>query len=339
MEGFADDVDLDVTVYVWSYADGTTDEVCAEAEVEVKGYGEPGEPAASGETELVADENGWVTLPETSFPMAKSYTLEVIDDATGGVVQTVGPVDFAANENGVILPTLTDLKLQLTEAGSYTIKGYGTNPNGDGEKAVIATVTVDSDSELELVWPEDGVFSPADGETLSSTSVKFSWPVASGATSYGLRVFNGDGKAIITKTVYANDYTAKLPDGDAANYRWSVTAKAGKQALPSAEMAFTVVEKMSAGLVITGVSVGEDGLALTAECTEEALGTLVTVEWEYFSMESLKWTNGRTSGVTVGEAMEAKLGGVTPAAADFVFIRVIGTTGKALTDWVPYELQ
>ena len=104
-------------------------------------------------------------------------------------------------------------------------------------------------------------------------------------------------------------------------------------------MAFTVVEKMSAGLVITGVSVGEDGLALTAECTEEAKGTLVTLEWEYFSMETLKWTNGKTSGVAVDEDMQANLGGVTPVAHDFVFIRVLSAAGKVLADWVPYELQ
>ena len=334
--GYAPNTELEATVYVWTQKGGTSKEVCAEAEATVADYVEPGEATATADPEV--GENGWVTLPTVSVPMAQSYTVTVTDE-NGKTTQTIGPVDFEPNEEGMILPNIEGLKIQLPESGSYTISVTGENPAGTGETTELFDVDITEDSEVELVWSE-GSFTPENGAVLTSESVKFSWPIASGAKSYTLTVYNADGTKAATKSGVSGTsqtLTLKMKAGEATPYTWSVSATSGKKSILSDEFSFTLCESTDS-VIITKVAVGADGLAIGYEGTLDE-GITISFDYQYFDVSAMKWNNGTvTATVNADNTMTADLSGVDIAADDYVVLQ-LKVNGKKQGDWVVYQVQ
>lgn len=335
--GYEPNTELTATVYVWTQKGGTSKEVCAEATATVADYDVPGEATAVGEPEL--GENGWVILPNVSVPLAQSYTI-IVTDENGKTTQTIGPVDFEANGEGMILPNIQDLKIQLPEAGDYTISVTGKNPAGKGETVALFVVTIEEDSEAELVW-SDGAFAPENGAVLTSESVKFSWPIASGAKSYTLTVYNADGTAAATQkgvSGTSQTLTLKMVEGEATPYTWSVSATNGLQTILSDEFSFNLCESTDS-VIITKVAAGADGLEIGYVGTL-ADGLTVSFDYQYFDFAGMKWSNGTVTAepAAVGNVLEAPISGADVKAEDYVALR-LKVNGQIQGDWVIYEVQ
>ena len=336
--GYTDDATVDVTVYVWTMDEGTTEEVCEAKEITVSAYGLPGEPFLyDDEDELTADERGWFTLPEISVPMAKSYTI-VITNENGDVVKEIGPVDFEADKNGMILPEIKDLSLQLTEEGLYTVSFQGTNPNGDGEAKELIKVTVPQNSEEELAWGA-GDFLPAKGSILTNGSVKFSWPVAAAADSYTVKVIDTMGYVVAEESdIYATNVTIQLPiDETPEAYTWTVTAVAGKKSLTSNAQNFTLATT-TRNIIVTQVTAGE-GDSILVEYEGILADVDVAYDYQYFSIADMTWYNGVfVDGEVTGEGIKVIIDGVDVEAGDYVVLRLF-QDGQQVGDWIAYQVQ
>lgn len=333
--GYEPNTELTMTVYVWTQKGGTSTEVCATAEATVADYEAPAEASADGEAEV--GENGWVTLLDISVPMAQKYTIEVKDE-NGKTTQTIGPVEFDANDEGMVIPTISGLKIQLTDAGAYTISVTGTNPAGETTAEDLLAVTVDEDSDLELAWNE-GSFVPENGAVLTNASVKFSWPVASGAKSYTLNVFNADGTQAASQKVSgtSQNVTLKMKAGEATPYTWSVTAVNGSLSLASDEFSFTLCESTDS-VIITKVAAVGDGLEVGYAGTLDE-GISVNFDYQYFDVSAMKWFNGSASGDPAEDGVLAvALSGVETEAGDYVVLQ-LKVNGKKQGDWVVYQIQ
>ena len=334
--GYKPNTELDATVYVWTQKGGTSAELCAEVETTVADYDEPGEATASADPEI--GENGWVTLPDVSVPLAQSYTVTVTDE-NGKTTQTIGPVDFEPNDEGMILPTIQGLKIQLPDAGNYIISVTGKNPAGTGETTDLFEVVIEEDSEAELVW-SDGNFTPENGAVLTSESVKFSWPVASGAKSYTLTVYNADGTRAATKSGVSGTsqtLTLKMVDGAATPYTWNVTATNGKKSIVSNDFSLTLCESTDS-VIITAVAVGADGLEIGYEGILSD-GIEISFDYQFFDVSQMKWSNGTVKAILgAGNTMEADLGSVEVEAEDYVVLQ-LKVNGKKQGDWVIYQVQ
>jgi hypothetical protein len=342
-EGYKGETDIDVSIYVWSRSSGTTDELCAEREISVSEYGLPG--TASSDTEsLTADENGYVTLPDISVPMASSYELEVVNE-DGEVVQTIGPVDFEPSENGMILPNITGRELQISEAGKYTLAVTGTNPEGEGQKTDVLTIEVPESSEAVLEWGESPAFAPASGKVLTSGSVKFVWPVATNATSYQLRVYGADGSQVAeVSDINGNNAVVELEiSEEPTSYSWYVTATNGKKSITSDTLQFTLAETTETPIV-TGVyteltdgdSTGNLVLATEGAVAEDAT---ITFDAQYFSIPEMKWfyVYKGTATITDGRIV-LDMQGAPTAADDYVALKLYAN-GKETGDYVVYLVQ
>ncbi len=342
-EGYKGETDIDVSIYVWSRSSGTTDELCEEREISVSEYGLPG--TASSDTEsLTADENGYVTLPDISVPMASSYELEVVNEE-GEVVQTIGPVDFEPSENGMILPNITGRELQISEAGKYTLAVTGTNPEGEGQKTDVLTIEVPESSEAVLEWGESPAFAPASGKVLTSGSVKFVWPVATNATSYQLRVYGADGSQVAeVSDINANNAVVELEiSEEPTSYSWYVTATNGKKSITSDTLQFTLAETTETPIV-TGVyteltdgdSTGNLVLATEGAVAEDAT---ITFDAQYFSIPEMKWfyVYKGTATITDGRIV-LDMQGAPTAADDYVALKLYAN-GKETGDYVVYLVQ
>ena len=328
--GYAPNTELTITVYPWTQKDGTSAEECAASTAVVANYDTPSEPTTDSETELVADENGFVELPKFSVPMAKSYKIEVKKD--GAVVQTIED-DFAPNAEGMVIPDIEGMTLQLTEAGEYAVEVSGTNPAGESAAAVLFTVTSEGGEEIDLAdeaW--EGEFLPGNGEALTNANVRFSWPALKGATAYTLSIFDGDGKSYDTiKGISGTSQTVELTmDGDVTNYSWFVTATNGKSSLDSDEYAFVLSEASGDTLVITKV-VAEDG-GLRVYFAGVAPDGEIAFSFQYFDVAGLAWTNGNATGDAENGSLALPMGAAT-AAGDFVVLK------QGDGEWKIYEVQ
>ena len=334
--GYEPGTELTATVYVWTQKGGTSKEVCAEVEATVADYDEPGEATASADPEV--GENGWVTLPDVSVPLAQSYTVTVKDE-NGKTTQTIGPVDFEPNDEGMILPNIQGLKIQLPDAGTYTISVTGENPAGEGETTDLFEVVIEEDSVAELVWG-DGSFTPENGAVLTSESVKFSWPIASGAKSYTLTVYNADGTKAATKSGISGTsqtLTLKMKSGEATPYTWSVTATSGKKTIVSNDFSFTLCESTDS-VIITSVAAGEDGLQIGYAGTLDD-GIAISFDYQFFDVSEMKWTNGTAKATAGAESvLDVVLSGVEAEAEDYVVLQ-LKVNGKKQGDWVIYQVQ
>jgi hypothetical protein len=238
----------------------------------------------------------------------------------------------------MVIPTISGLKIQLTDAGAYTISVTGTNPAGETTAEDLLAVTVDEDSDLELAWNE-GSFVPENGAVLTNASVKFSWPVASGAKSYTLNVFNADGTQAASQKVSgtSQNVTLKMKAGEATPYTWSVTAVNGSLSLASDEFSFTLCESTDS-VIITKVAAVGDGLEVGYAGTLDE-GISVNFDYQYFDVSAMKWFNGSASGDPAEDGVLAvALSGVETEAGDYVVLQ-LKVNGKKQGDWVVYQIQ
>ncbi|MCQ2402785.1 MAG: cadherin-like domain-containing protein [Lentisphaeria bacterium] len=339
--GYVDGVTVNATVFVWTMDEGTTDILCAEKEIVVTEYGLPYEPGladGSEEDELVADENGWFTLPAITAPMAKSYTIAVKDNE-GKVVKEIGPVDFEADADGMILPNIEGLALQLTEEGNYVVSIQGFNPNGEGEQADVVKVEVPQSSEKELKWSA-GDFLPANGSVLTNGAVKFSWPVAAAADSYTVKIFDAYGYVVAEKSnISATNATFDLTISEVPEtYSWTVTAVAGSKKLASDALNFTLA-KTTSTVIVTKVTEGRgDTIVIAYEGILEE-GMEVAYDYQYFSIEEMAWHNGfQAVGEVTADGINVTIDGVDTAAGDYVVLR-LSQNGQQVGDWIAYQIQ
>ncbi len=343
-EGYKGETDIAVSIYVWSRSSGTTDELCEQREISVSEYGLPG-TASCDEDSVTADENGYVTLPDISVPMASSYELEVLNE-DGEVVQSIGPVDFEPSENGMILPNITGRELQLSEAGEYTLSVTGENPEGSGEEATVLTITVPESSEAVLEWGESPAFAPATGKVLTSGSVKFAWPVATNATSYQLRIYGADGSLVEELSpVYANSATVDLEiSEEPVSYSWYVTATDGNKSITSESLQFTLAQTTETPIVTgvyaetaEGASTGKLVLTTEGAVAEDAT---ITFDAQYFSIPEMKWFYAYQGTATIDAdgRIVLDMQGAPTAADDYVALKLYAN-GKETGDYVVYLVQ
>ncbi|MGN0866585.1 MAG: hypothetical protein ACI4SG_02770 [Oligosphaeraceae bacterium] len=337
-EGYPENTDLKVTILVWTMTEGTTEEICAERELSVGEYGLPGR-ATCAVDRVTADENGWVTLPEIQVPMARSYQMQVVDE-DGVTLQSVGPVDFQADKKGMILPTITGQELQIPQAGEFTLLVQGINPAGEGEETPVLTIEVPEATAQELVWGNAPAFAPASGKVLTSETVKFSWPVATNAQEYVLRVNGPDGRLVEEASgLTANNATLELAmDEDPVSYTWYVVAKAGDDAISSSQMQFTLAAT-TRNPVATGVYKMMDKMVVFTEGVLDD-SIQVTFDYQYFSIAEMKWFYGFQTPV------EHYLGGLAlqlsddlPLAAGDYVVLLIYVNGEKVGDYVVYLVQ
>ena len=245
--------DYTVAAYAWTVADGAAADACYNGEFTVPEYDVPGEAS-------VEYANGSITV---NAPLASSYVLTIYKD--GAVVKTITK-DFVPNEDGLIVPN-EEFDYTFSEAGTYTATIHGHNPKGDGiESAETELIVIAEEEDVELAWPEDGVFTPQGviylNEGATSINVSFSWPVVNAAVKYTLVILNGATNLNFEVDVTANTYEKNLSLTESkgkANFNWYVIAiGADGNELSSDAMDFSLVQKTSKA-VIDGIYVENDG--------------------------------------------------------------------------------
>ncbi|MBO4511251.1 MAG: hypothetical protein J5746_00650, partial [Victivallales bacterium] len=95
---------------------------------------------------------------------------------------------FAPNGSDFIAPS-AKLEDSIRFAGTYYYKLVGINPKGESEEYTSEQFKTDG-YFTPLAWPEDGVFTPEAGETLTSTNCTFRWPKVNTAVSYIFHLIN-----------------------------------------------------------------------------------------------------------------------------------------------------
>ncbi len=338
-EGYPENTEVTVTILVWTMTDGTTEEVCAERELSVGEYGLPGRPTCAVDR-VTADENGWVALPEIQVPMARSYRMRVVDE-NGETLQSVGPVDFQADEKGMILPTIARQELQIPQAGEFLLMVQGFNPAGEGEEAAVLTIEVPEATAQELAWGSAPAFAPANGKVLTSETVKFAWPVATNAQEYMIRVYGPDGRLVKEVSgLTANNLTLELPMGEeATTYTWYVTAKAGSEAIASAQMQFTLATATRTP-VITGVyDVSGKMMLYTEGILDDTIQ--ITYDYQYFSIAQMKWFYGFQCPAIITEngALDLQVLEDLPLAEGDYVVLLPYVNGEKTGDYVVYLVQ
>ncbi len=245
--------DYTVVAYAWTVADGAAAEPCYEGEFTVPEYDVPGLASVAYE-----EIDSTITV---SAPLASSYVLTIYKD--GALFKTITK-DFIPNEDGLIVPTET-FEYVFADAGTYTATIHGVNPKGNGpESEETELIVIEEDEEVELAWPEEGVFTPTgviyleDGAR--SANVSFSWPVVDAAVKYILVILNSATGLNFETTLTANTYTKNLSlSGSKASFNWYVIAvDADGNELSSDAMDFSLVQKTNKA-VIEGISVAFDG--------------------------------------------------------------------------------
>ena len=229
-----------VEIYVWDSEAEAIGDLCAEEINSAPKYGLPG-AATCDEDTVTTDEEGKVTLPDITIPLAGTYEMVVYDE-DGKEIQKIGPVPFTPDEDGNILPVISGQELQLPDPGEYTLVVTGTNPEGSGPATQVLTIIVPDPSEKVLAWGDTPAFSPADEAVLTDGTVRFTWPVASNAEGYELRIYDEDGKLVKELTELSGNSTVvelEFPD-DSATYTWTVTAYADDKSIVSDELEFTL---------------------------------------------------------------------------------------------------
>ncbi|MBR4220807.1 MAG: hypothetical protein IKR81_06605, partial [Victivallales bacterium] len=245
--------DYTLVAYAWTVADGAADEACYEGEFTVPEYDVPG-------LATVAYNNANSTIT-VNAPLASSYVLTIYKD--GEVIKTITK-DFIPNDEGLIVPTET-FEYVFADAGTYTATIHGVNPKGNGpESEETELIVIEDGEEVELAWPEEGVFTPEGviylTEGAKSANVSFSWPIVDAAEKYILVILNSAAGLNFETTVTANTYTKNLSlSGGKGNFNWYVIAvDADGNEVSSDAMDFSLVQKTNK-VVVEGISVENDG--------------------------------------------------------------------------------
>ncbi len=339
-KGFKSEAKYSYAVYPWTQASGASEEDCVAADEQVvPTYDLPAAANNNGNNAITADEDGWFQLTDISVPMSQSYTLTITDSENNQVGNAIKK-DFTAREDKQILPEIANLWLQLTEPGEYNINVVGQNPMGEGATVVaVCTVTVNGESTADLAWSDDS-FQPVDNAVLHNSTVKFSWPVASGATKYTLKIYDELGVLFKTVTTTNNDATVELVmlDDKPVVYSWKIEATNGSQTIEK-QQTLTLVEKTDE-IVIAKMNVVDGALAIVCSGALNA-EDVYEVDCQYFSIADNKWYNKKLAKTTAENQQlvvtAAELGIDNVEKDDFVVVRVY-KNGVMIQDWTAYQI-
>ena len=298
--GLASGVVYTAELRPWNPVQGVAGPVCGvddqdDLQVQVPEYDLPGkaEVAIAGPDAVT----GKYTFA-IKAPLAGGYVLTITRN--GAAFKTITS-NFVPNAEGLILPN-ADLVMDLFAAGTYVATVRGVNPKGAGEASDPAEVVVGAGSVSQLEWPADGVFVPTSGKNIvvsrgtAATTVKFSWPVVSAATSYNFHLYDSYGKAVkVMSNVLVN--AMEVPFAISANsfgsYTWWVEAVSGGNVLASSTLSFRLIEQTAAPLVEKFTLADDAGNKLVMSFSPEqgalpAIGT-IAYEVQHYDASAKRW--------------------------------------------------
>ncbi|MFA6767916.1 MAG: tandem-95 repeat protein [Parabacteroides sp.] len=227
-EGYKSGVEVTFNEYQYSPRNGTALEYVYQSPTTIPTYTAP-ELNSDCITESATENSAPIYYIDIATPLCASFVLQIThDDET----YEVGPIEYLAGSDGMIIPEKEAYPIELYEPGTYSFKIAGINPmNSDNQQYTWVdqdyTLTIDASTvvtEIELAWPDDSQFSPDENYDDSNTSINFQWTEASGADAYHLQVYNSNGRLIVNKE---NLTTNSCNVSDLENneyYSWEVTA-------------------------------------------------------------------------------------------------------------------
>ena len=179
---------------------------------------------STGTITAEATDNANIYDLTVSIPAASKFNLTVTKD--GAPYYPTTEVLFTdSTDNGSIVTSKT-FPMEFVEAGVYTIEALGANLCGQADEAATCTITVEGAAVGQYTtWPDNG-FYPGNGEVVlqagANADLTFSWPSMMKADSYNLKVYDGNGKLIKSKTGITDSHaTVRLSDDV---YFWRVEA-------------------------------------------------------------------------------------------------------------------
>jgi hypothetical protein len=312
-KGFPRNTSGSVEIYHWSAKGGTGDK-CGELEggINVPDYQAPGKAVIEG-TDMP-------NVIMVSAPLASKFTLVVVDEATNSTVATVEQ-EFVPN--GAQMEVAATVTLTGLEAGKiYKATAQGANPMGEyGEQSDEFEINM-MDSPA-TAWPGDGEFYPAQNwmTTIATNSmnVTFKWPVDAKASSYTLRIYDGNGNTVKTVSgLTVNSSQASLAPG---NYRWYVETNNGGK---SDMMLFTISKVAGSNAVIKGGYGYRNVLILDAE--NLVYGESYKFDVIYFDADYNQWAYQLFTGEMSGDGQLTLIGDDVEfyGAANYIMIRPTG---------------
>lgn len=355
-KGYLPGTRLEVKIFVYSLSAGNTGEIClGEAGYMIPDYSRPGSASAVSDEAITADADGKFYTPVINVPMARDYRLEVLNSDDWAVFTMEG--EFQPQDNGLILPEIREQLLRIAAAGTYRLRVTGVNPLGMGPSTVLPVeITVPNDNVEHLEWTSDD-FSPAANAVLNYSSVKFSWPGASGAQSYELHIFNGDGTkytSVTGLTSLNETVELELDEVNARNYSWYVRAVGRNgEVMDSQERSLTVSTRIT-DFAVTAVGDYGDGIVFRFEGAIDDISGL-QVDYQYFTMgmgADGRWYNNTAAGTADITALGYNLFAITSITdrqdgaqaticndrqVDFVAIRCT-LNGRLVSDWTVYQV-
>ena len=326
-----------VKCWAWTPEDGAAAEECAEAgELNVVAYDQPGKATVEVADGSAANKKKIAV----KVPLASKYTVTIKRD--GSVYKTVKK-DFTPDDNGFITPS-AEFEIELPE-GSYEVTAFGTNPdNKDGEVSDAVEFEI-AGEEPALEWP-DGAFTP-DGEikyiakTAKNATVRFNWPVVSGATSYILCIESIAGNISKDVTVAANSYEYTFSGlGEQTDISWWVIAKNANDEVSSDSFAFSIVRLADDNAIILGAFAEDDdtvGFKIKKPHENVKVFTKADVQLAHIENGKVTWYTAKNAAVTEvdDETVTVDIDGKV-AAGDIVYIRP-NTSGAS--EWSVFSVK
>ncbi|MBQ7651431.1 MAG: hypothetical protein IJS15_10760 [Victivallales bacterium] len=326
-----------VKCWAWTPEDGAAAEECGEAgELNVVAYDQPGKATVEVADGSAANKK----KIGVKAPLASKYTVTIKRD--GSVYKTVKK-DFTPDENGFITPS-AEFELELPE-GSYEVTAFGTNPdNNDGEVSDAVEFEI-AGAEPALEWP-DGAFTP-DGEikyiakAAKNATVRFNWPVVSGATGYILCIESIAGNISKEIEVAANSYEYTFSGlGEQTDVSWWVIAKNANDEVSSDSFAFSIVRLADDNAIILGASAEDDdtlGFKIKKPHENVKVFTKADVQLAHIENGKVTWYTAKNAAVTEvdDETVTVDIDGEV-AAGDIVYIRP-STSGAS--EWSVFSVK
>jgi hypothetical protein len=93
-----------------------------------------------------------------------------------------------------------------------------------------------------MAWPENGSFTPAEGQVCFTADIRFAWPAVPAAQAYRLAIWDADGtllRQIDGITENSCPITLELPESGTRYFCWTVEAIRGNVLLPGPVLGFS----------------------------------------------------------------------------------------------------